>query len=570
VVKFTHVPASHHLPPEVQQQQQQQLQSEKKADKQQPAPPKAAPIGPAEKITPRQPEALPKGPEKGPSAVPVAQPASRFGTAVVATPADAVAAPKGEGPPPKPFELTARYVEAKVERSPVRNVVDALFCHGQVRVVQDPPDAGPNGPAKEKGTEVKGDVLKMTAQPAGGYYPRVLYEMKVRSGDKADDLAELTSGRLYVIGPEINVDQLANKAWVIGEGAMQMESTTNFEGKTLETPVPMTVHWEGSMHFDGLTAEFLDGVQAQQQTGRLASQHLRVTFNRMVSLKEGNRSDEQARVRKLVCDQAVRVEEETFDPKLPAKLIKYQSLQALVMHAEALDPDDEKQKAGTAGNRVVASGPGTVRIWEEGSGNAIEFVDGNQNQPGEQKQKQKQQQQQGKAAPPAKQQEFKMTVVSFAQSMQANSQVHTAKFWGNVRVLNLPWPKHDDPLDVEKTLQRLPPGALYLRCDVLEVLDTPANEQANKPANKEMDGRGNVFVQGDDFYAHALRVTYNQLKQQVILYGSKEAPARMVRRIGQGNKEETIDGLTIIHNRGTGRTTVDNTSGVQGETSGHR
>ena len=50
----------------------------------------------------------------------------------------------------------------------------------------------------------------------------------------------------------------------------------------------------------------------------------------------------------------------------------------------------------------------------------------------------------------------------------------------------------------------------------------------------------------------------------MILYGTKEAPARMVRQITSG-KKETFVGETITHNRLTGVTTVDGTTSLQGE-----
>src|SRR5262249_15618385 len=84
---------------------------------------------------------------------------------------------------------------------------------GGVKVHQDP--AKP----EEKGTEVEGDKLTMTCTPQGN--------LLVVEGD----LAQLRMDKLYVLGPEVNIDQAANKAWVHGVGAMQMESTTNFQGK---------------------------------------------------------------------------------------------------------------------------------------------------------------------------------------------------------------------------------------------------------------------------------------------------------------------------------------------------
>lgn len=546
LVKFTDVPSAKHLPPGG------VLPPEKKVDKRPTA------TVPSKEVAPREPKAMPEGPEKGP--VVTATPASRQGDA-----GPVLAAPE-EPPPQRPFDLSARYVEAKVERSPIKNVVDELWCQGQVKVKQEP------AKGEEKPTKIDGEKLEMTALAEGGGY-----HLKVLAGEGANDLAELATDRIWICGPEINIHQGWNKSWVVGEGAMQMESATNFQGEKLKKPVPMSVTWTKSMLFNGITAEFLGDVQANQQTvshregaakasatsaeqpvqqtdARLAAQHLVVSFDRMISLKEGNRSDQPARVRKLVCDQDVRVEEVVSDLKLDRKVVKYQALFATVMHVDSLEPDDEKLK-GPVRNRVVAYGPGTYRVWELGTASETKLKSAG-----------------GAAAsagsPPQAKQEFKMTVVSFAGLMQANSQTNTVSFWRNVQVLSLPWPKYDVAVDVEKVLMQnpLPEGALYLRCDRVKVLDTPADPKTKRPANKEMEGHGSVFVQGKEFSAHADVVKYNQLKQQVILMGTKEAPARMLVQRHPGAPWQTATGKTITYYRSRGETTVDGADQVIGET----
>src|SRR5262249_37003802 len=110
-----------------------------------------------------------------------------------------------------------------------------------------------------------------------------------------------------------------------------------------------------------------------------------------------------------------------------------------------------------------------------------------------------------------------------------------------------------------------PEGALYLRCDRLKALDTPADPKTKRPANKEMEGHGNVYVQGKEFSAHSDVVTHNQLKQQVILIGSKEAPARMQRQPYEGAPWQTATGVKITYLRGKGETYIDKAETVEGE-----
>jgi hypothetical protein len=243
-------------------------------------------------------------------------------------------------------------------------------------------------------------------------------------------------------------------------------------------------------------------------------------------------------------------------------VVKYQALFCKCMLVDALEPEDEAQK-GPARNRVTASGPGSFHSWDVG-GDDVAVAGPEQPAPKAPA---------PKAAPKKDQdkQEYKMTQVKFFKTMTANSQTNTVRFWGDVKVLNLPWARYDDPLDMNKILNQnpLPEGALYLRCDNVKVLDTPAiveKGEVKRPANKEMEGHGNVIVQGKDFNAQSNEVTYNQLKQQVILIGSKEAPAKMLRQPFVGAPWQTFIGTKITHNRAKGETYVDGLQSLQGET----
>ena len=221
----------------------------------------------------------------------------------------------------RPFDLTARNVEAKVLRSPSKNTIDQLYCDGNVVVRQDP------AKAEEKGTEVEGDTLRMTAGPDGGYFLVVTAD--------ADNLAKLTTDKIFIMGPEVNINQTSNKAWVYGGGAMRMESRTNFQGEKIDKAVPLTVQWEKSMIFNGESAEFMGNVTAEQEKSRLACQHMQVKFDKPISLKQGNRTDQSPQVSQMLCDNDVRIEERVFTGPL---LTKYTRLEGPVVYMTAHEP----------------------------------------------------------------------------------------------------------------------------------------------------------------------------------------------------------------------------------------
>src|SRR5262249_60021734 len=124
--------------------------------------------------------------------------------------------------PPRPIDLSARSVEAWVFRTEPKNTPEKIWCEGAVHVVQEP--ARPD----EKGTDIKGDTLSLLYRAEGHFL--------VVTGD----LAQLRQDKIYILGPEVNIDQKDNKAWVNGIGAMQMESANSLTGERLEKASPLT------------------------------------------------------------------------------------------------------------------------------------------------------------------------------------------------------------------------------------------------------------------------------------------------------------------------------------------
>ena len=258
------------------------------------------------------------------------------------------AAPASAEPEPvRPIELTARSVYVWVTRCEEKTALEKLDAEGDVAVRQNP--AKPD----QKPLDVKGASLELTYHPEGDF-------LVVRG-----DLAQLQMDTIYILGPEVTIDQASNKAWVVGAGAMQLESATNFQGDKLAKPVPMTIHWNDNMFFNGRYAEFSKGVQAEQDNAHLACQSLQVFFDRPISLKEGNRGGPAPRVKNLVCYKDVRVDDRTLEGD---KVISAKRLTGPALNMNALEPEegDPKTPSGSTGNEIRMPGPGDVRLFQIG------------------------------------------------------------------------------------------------------------------------------------------------------------------------------------------------------------
>jgi RNA polymerase sigma factor (sigma-70 family) len=354
----------------------------------------------------------------------------------------------------------------------------------------------------------------------------------------AHELAKLEMETFTIEGPEVNIDQKDNKAWVAGLGFMRMPSDANFQGEKLnepsdksknpdgkpKEPVYLTVHWNRDMFFDGKLAVFHGGIQAEQENSRLTCQELQAYLDRFVSLRQAENTEPPAKVKKLVCDKDVRVEEKKFQPPENRVLIGYQW-----MKAPGLVVDNEE-------NTVHASGPGEVRILQP------------------------QPQEEGPARPGASRppspvptsgpDEMRLTKINYWGSMFGNNNSHTAIFYNNVELVNAP--SNDPGLNVD--LDKLPPGAMYLRCNQLKVY---SRRQADGKAMQEMEAHGKALVQAQEYWGRADIIKYDESKEVLVFESGEGNLATLNRAVPGVEAPQELRGKKIYYWIGTGNYKIE-------------
>jgi hypothetical protein len=412
-----------------------------------------------------------------------------------------------------------------VKRYPIpegtKNDLDTLWAEGSVHVHQEP-DSPDN-----RGVDIQGDTLKLEHKGDGNFLVVT-----------AEDWAHLRLDKIYIAGPEVNIDQSANTAWVNGTGCMKMESATNFQGDKLDRTVPLTIYWGESMVFTGRRAVFEGGpggIQAEQENALLRCQSMQVNLDRPVSFKEGAKGDQPARVQHLVCDKNVDLEDSTKDAK--GLLTRYQRIRCPELSVDNTDKDGQ----------VNAAGPGTVRLYQPGSSDLTV--------PGPTSADEKK-------APGNKpaDEEMKLTYISYVGKMIGNNQKRTASFFQDVKVFHVPATSYDLKIDLERLPDPLPEGAMYLTCEELKVSSTPDNGKSNQ----EMTALRRVAVQVQEFSARADKMTYNEAKDQIILE-SDQGLVVVYRRVVRGKEFEKITGKKIIYSRKTGIYDIVRSDGVKVE-----
>jgi hypothetical protein len=416
----------------------------------------------------------------------------------------------------QPIDLSARFVLADVLTYGNRSDLEKLLCEGAVQVHQDP--AGPD----ERGVDIRGETLELQHKLDGN--------ILTVTGDHA----RVQLDKIDIVGPQVNIDQTANEAWVDGMGVMRMPSKANFDGSPLAHEADLTIHWQKRMYFDGQNAEFRGNVQAEQNNGHVACKKMQVVLDKRMSLREGNRGAQSAKVQKLVCEDDVWIEDSSYRDK-DKRLVSNNRI-----HCPLLGVDNEVESNESI---VSASGPGLVRIFQlgtkgetfpagRGPGLASGPVD--------------------KRAPksnakPVKpeEEEYKLTQIGFEGRMVANNKNETATFYDHVVVLNLPTEDCDLPLDES----RPPKDGFYLSCEKLIIL---RHRQPDGTTQLEMQAHRRVKIIGPDFAGSAEEVKYDETKDQLILVGSEGDPALLDKQETKGGDRKRFKGKLMIYAPKTG------------------
>lgn len=462
-------------------------------------------------------------------------PAGNSGKAVPANGAS------GAGKQKKPMDLSARFVEAHVRRSENKNELDKVWCEGMVQIRQEP--SGPD----DKGVDIRGEKLQLVRQADGNILTVV------------GDYAQVQLDKLYIVGPEVNIDQTTNEAWVNGMGVMRLPGNGNVSNTRPAPPATkptqsdeLTINWEKHMYFNGQIAHFdwpsdkhsRRSVQAEQNTGRMACKAMQVTLDRKISLREGEKAKQQANVQKVVCDEDVWVEDSKREG---SRIVEYQRIDAPIL---SVDNEDDKEDS-----IVDAGGPGTVRIFQLGTKADVLSSPGQPSPPTKSSPA-------GRGAtkapqPKGKEQgEFKLTLVFYEGRMHAKKKEGIARFFDKVVVIDVPT---DDP-NLQIDANNLPPGYLYMSCEKLEV---KKSKLPDGRSYQEMRAFKRVFIETQEFSGNADVVKYDESKEQVILEGSDGNLAVLKRQKIRGAEGDVVTAKKITYLRLTGEYQVEDAGSVR-------
>jgi hypothetical protein len=427
--------------------------------------------------------------------------------------------------PKRPINLSANDVAVDVLRGADKNDLKELLAVGNVYVHQD----GEN--PTDKGVNIEGDTLSL-AHFAEGDIIKVFGEYKEGESKKG---AALQLDETYLSGPKVTIDQKTNRAVVEGAGVMSMPSNTTFSGdKPLRPGARLTVHWSRDMLFDGQEAEFRGedyGVVAYQDDSTLQCHFLQVTLDRRVSLKEGQKGEQKAKVDKVLANASnavVCVLEKTKDSK------GWPQVQRLLCTTLAVDNTE---------NQLNASGPGSAAALQYETGGDLDSGKTTK-----------------QAKDSAKSPQQMLTQVNYQGQMFSKQQTESSRW---TRFLNRVTVLHVPANTLEPKLDKLPKDGLMLTCDKLTVV-----EQKRRDGSKSqvMEADMNVSCQANDLFFRAEKAIFDKSEDTITLRGSPGNPATVSRQAGgPGSAYKTNQGQTIRYNRKTNELNIDGANVLSGK-----
>jgi hypothetical protein len=438
-------------------------------------------------------------------------------------------------PPPRErhFEVLGRVLTAKVQLGENEQIaLSELTIRDKVRLVETQtarPDEEPLSLAGDFVQVLHADTPNATATVTGRP-------------------AELHGPGLALVGPNVNLDRGSNRLWIDGAGRMDIRLDRGLEGRPLETPANLQIHFGRSMEFDGQTAQFNEAVRATAPNAQLETRTLEVQFQRPIRFGEAQLAG-RPEIERVACLGGAVMHNRSFEgpQQTSQERIETADLSIHVPSGElnARGPGRVMSvRRGVAnpiltGQKSRGTGPNAVRSPNENMSPAPSG-----------------------ATPPADQ--LSALHVQFQGSATGNLRRRDLTFHDRVQTAFAPVDGWDARLDLNEP-DALPPGGVWMKCNRLGVHEMPAPLSGRRSV--ELEAAGNVLVEGrmDDglYAARALRMTYDEAKGLLVLEGDGHTAAELVRQQRIGGPQSRIPARRILYWPATNRFTPNDPPTVE-------
>ncbi len=322
--------------------------------------------------------------------------------------------------------------------------------------------------------------------------------------------ARATARSASITGASLQLERGTNRIWVNGAGSMRLPIDRDFQGEPLKTPEPLDIIWQGKMLFDGQMISFERDVLAKTKNQSLHTAQLAVTLSRQLNF--GKRVEENAvEIAKIACQGGVLLDAYSREE---GRQISHEHLETKDLIIE--------QPSG----KLRATGPGIVTSVRRGSANSglLSLTP------------------QAPSKKPAiaptgqtrnRDDRLSYLRIEFFQGLVGNIQDRELTFNERVHCTYGPVNHWNDQVVIDPDIG--PRGnEILMTCNQLTLRQMSSSN--NEQRTVEIEAIGNSLVDGETFSAKGHRLTYTTGKELLVLEGTGQSFAQLLRR-GEDNEQ---------------------------------
>ncbi len=420
-----------------------------------------------------------------------------------------------------PIHLTADLLKVMIlqGQSGRKSHISEAHAQNGVRVVQFR-----EGP--EKPLTIDGNRLHVVNPPSGDP------DGPNADEDKNDQImtifgtpAHVRDRGLLIEGKEIFLDRAKNQSAVRGKGLLQLPVKRSLDGQQLEQPMPLDIHWNEQMTFDGKQANFYGQVAAVLGDSNLHCAEMQVFLTERIDFSTDRRQPglenrtadgtqgETSNIELVVCKDNVQFDSYLYEDK---KITEVRSGNFSEFRLNQTTGDTD------------ATGPGWIKVWRRGNENRAALAPNAKVQ--------------ANVAAAKKRDGWDYLKIDFHGPTVGNINQRVQTFQDRVQVVYGPVERYPQTVDPD----RLATDAGLMQCDRLQFTQLEDKNAAPVDGKKkttwvELFAEGNAIVEGRTFQGRADTITFDERKGKYVLHSKAPHHATIWRQERLGGPRSKMD-----------------------------
>ncbi|TWT73694.1 hypothetical protein Pla123a_35870 [Posidoniimonas polymericola] len=434
--------------------------------------------------------------------------------------------------PQKTYHLVSQKMQLDLLLQGRRAKPANLICQGAVRFTEDAPQGSAQTPLS-----VEGARLKVSDLESGSI------KVRVDGADNQNDaaaLAEIVAQGLTLQATTVNLDQAANRMWADGAGNARVSVDRDLFGQTTNAAQALHLKWRGGLNFDGRAITVKQDVLGEGPHDWVRCQQVTATLSRPINFVNSRGSSRNIEIAKIECEGGVTLDHRAVDAGGQTSH-EHGTLASLSIDRSTGD--------------ISGQGPGWIRsVRLENAGGPLTL-----STPGA-----------APAKPSGKGLQFLR--VKFLRGVTGNilEGRRQVSFHGNVESVFGPVLEWEQELPMLHP-RGLPPDTGTLKCDQLTVNEDPlarftGSAQPTEGLGPiELRATGSVEIQGaakdkGQFTAYAKSASYSKAKEEFILEGDTQSPAKLYQQDQPGGQPKVFQAGALHYWRRTGKVAINDFS----------